>query len=99
MDEAGRNGLEVEVEATPASQDVDVVDKFSLMSGSVHGATISRWVVPSRGDNVVAEGVSCSPAVTAPGGHGDALLKIWARMIWVCKWWGRGKAGFRRVRL
>ena len=49
---------ELEAEAVPASQDakdmlrtggagrgVDAVDKISLMSGSVHGVTISRCVV------------------------------------------------------
>ena len=28
---------------------VDAVDEISLISGSVHGATISCWVCPSRG--------------------------------------------------
>ena len=43
-DEAGSRGLEVE--AAPESQDSNDSIR-AVMSGSVHGATISRFVVPS----------------------------------------------------
>jgi hypothetical protein len=45
-DEAGSKGLEVD--AAPESQDSNDSIR-AVMSGSVHGATISRCVVPSGG--------------------------------------------------
>jgi hypothetical protein len=46
---------------------MDVVGKFSLISGSARGATISRCVVPSRGrNNKAAGGISCSAETTLP---------------------------------
>lgn len=56
---------------------VDAVDKVSLMSNSVHGATISHCVVPSRGrDNVAAGGMSCSAAATVPGGDASGWCEL-----------------------
>ena len=54
---------------TSVGAGMDAVDIFSVLSGSVHSAAISRCVFPSGGwDNVAVGRMICSAAATAAGG-------------------------------